>query len=48
MAGKVQIEIPREKIAAFCQKWKIAEAWLRDYSLDTIPPRPHIVTRGWK
>ncbi len=28
MAGKVQIEIPKEKVAAFCRKWKIAEAWL--------------------
>ncbi|OGL64998.1 MAG: DNA polymerase subunit beta [Candidatus Tectomicrobia bacterium RIFCSPLOWO2_12_FULL_69_37] len=27
MGGKVQIEIPKEKIAAFCRKWKIAEAW---------------------
>ncbi len=28
MAGKISIEIPHEKIAAFCRKWKIAEAWL--------------------
>lgn len=28
MGGKVQVEIPKEKVAAFCRKWKIAEAWL--------------------
>ena len=28
MGNKVQIEIPKEEFAAFCQKWKIAEAWL--------------------
>ncbi|MBI2176948.1 MAG: nucleotidyltransferase family protein [Candidatus Tectomicrobia bacterium] len=25
MGGKVQIEIPQEKIAAFCRKWKVSE-----------------------
>lgn len=25
MGGKVQIEIPQEKIAAFCRKWKVRE-----------------------
>ena len=25
MSGKVQIDVPREQIAAFCRKWKIAE-----------------------
>ncbi len=28
MAGKAQIEIPKEEFAAFCRKWKIEEAWL--------------------
>ena len=25
MGGKVQIEIPQEKVAAFCRKWKVRE-----------------------
>lgn len=25
MGGKIQIEIPQEKIAAFCRKWKVRE-----------------------
>ena len=25
MSGKVQIEVPKEQIAAFCRKWKITE-----------------------
>lgn len=25
MNGKIQIDVPKERIAAFCQKWKIAE-----------------------
>lgn len=25
MGGKIQIEVPKEKIAAFCRKWKVRE-----------------------
>ena len=25
MNGKIQIDVPKERIAAFCRKWKIAE-----------------------
>ena len=25
MGGKIQIEIPKEQIAAFCRKWKVSE-----------------------
>ena len=25
MSGKIQIDVPRDKVAAFCRKWKIAE-----------------------
>ena len=25
MNGKIQIDVPKERIASFCQKWKIAE-----------------------
>ena len=25
MSGKIQIMVPKDRIAAFCQKWKITE-----------------------
>ena len=41
MNGKIQIDVPKERIAAFCRKWKIAELALfssvlrEDFRLDS-------------